>query len=108
MPHLTALVVEMRDQIRDTNRLLERLIRLQERQNAISYTVEEAAEILHCSESRVYELFSKPGGLEEAPSFGRGRAVSAASVQRLAREGLPEFPPKKQRDFRINPKKIKI
>jgi len=80
------------------------------RAGAISIPVDEAARRLSCSPSRIYELL-KRRALESAPSFGRGTMVLASSVERLAREGLPletDQSRGKKREFKIDPKKIKV
>lgn len=63
--------------------------------NASAITIEEAAEALHCSRRRVFELLAD-GILTRTRSFGRKTLIAVESVQR-ALEVTPARPERKRR-----------
>jgi len=62
-------------------------------------TVEQAAEQLLCSRSRVFELLAT-GVLKRGPKFGKKTCVTAKSVEQAIREHGEDSPPPKRRPSR--------
>lgn len=61
-----------------------------------SLDVAQAAELLHCRKTRIYELMSE-GQIERAPKLGRKTTVVTRSVLRLIdRDGLTKTPKRKR------------
>lgn len=58
-------------------------------------TVEEAAELLHCGRSRVFELLAD-GRLQRGPKFGRQTVITRESVEALARGEETEKPKRRR------------